>query len=1334
MVSGYSVKRPYTVFVAVVLIIVLGAISFFGMTTDLMPTIELPYIMVITSYPGASPEKVELEVTAPLEAALGTTGGLNSISSSSSDNMSMITLEFVQSTNMDSATIEVSNNIDLVKGALPEMVSSPMFLQISADMMPIMITSVDMGANADVTEVVEYVEQTVIPAFERIGGVASVTASGLSEPKLKIELDESKIQTLNEIASDDLEATLDEAYDELLSAQYSLEDAEDELKSGSSSAQNELASANAGLTNAISTLNALLAEKTTLTADKAAFEGELQMMQFLSSIRSDTDIPMPPIPPSTTPTTITLDGYYTVISNLITDITTVNSSLLVPPTPPPPATSVPITEYNLFNSINETIFFHNDFQTAWKNSISNLQNTPPLTSPLLMLELDKKTLAELQQLENQINDSPTRVAELEAELRNIDTQFMVLNAMEPELQSGLAEAQSGYEAVVGGQMAATTELASAQAQILIGQNSLEEVISDFETTKENALEQMDLTNIITEDMINGILTANNFSMPAGYIEGKEGEFLLKVGDAYNSVEELEQTILMTLDSTGDITVGDVAKVSIDNVSDGSYAKVNGAEGIILEFQKQSTASTTEVTDDIEDVIKTLEGEEQSLRIVPLMNQGDYIDIIINSVLQNLIFGGILAIIVLILFLRSLKPTIIIAFSIPISLLFAITLMYFTDVTLNMISLSGLALGVGMLVDNSIVVIENIYRMRHLGVPARTAAIDGAKQVAGAIAASTLTTVCVFLPIVFTEGISRQLFTDMGLTIAYSLFASLIVALTLVPAMSSLILKNITVQTRKTLFDKLTDLYSKALAFSLKRKSVVIIPVLVLLAVAILGTTVMGTAFMPEMSSTQMSATLSLPSEDKETDIFQLSDQYSTQIQSIEGVAYVGAMGGNSGGMLSMGGGSGVSFYILLEQDSPYDNKAVEKLIYEKTAFLKGEISIQASTMDMSALTGSGIQINLRSNSLDQLISESERIAQILGTVEGIGEVTTGYEDAETEIRVTVNKEKAMRKGLTVAQVYSEIAASLSLETDSTIVNYGDENFPVVISTNEGSSLTVETLPYFSIELETNDSSIDMPEEDDEEEEEDEQDDNFVVLKDIATITEEKTVPSIGRDNLARYNVISATIAEGYNIGLVSREVEQAMARYTPPEGCSIITEGENEMINDTMGDLVLMITLAVVFIYLIMVAQFQSLMSPFIVLFTLPLAFTGGLLFLWICGLELSIISMLGFLVLAGVVVNNGIVFVDYTNQLRENGSPLIDALIETGRSRIRPILMTALTTILAMSTMALGIGQGAEMTQPMAIVTIGGLAYATVLTLFIVPVIYAIIHGKKERKNRGSK
>ena len=806
--------------------------------------------------------------------------------------------------------------------------------------------------------------------------------------------------------------------------------------------------------------------------------------------------------------------------------------------------------------------------------------------------------------------------------------------------------------------------------------------------------------------------AQNFNMPAGYITEGEEQYLVKVGEEYASLEELENTLLMHMDvdGVGDVRLSDVADIVLTDNAGESYAKVNGNDGVVLSFQKQSTASTATVSQRINSAIAQLQEQNPGLHITPLMDQGDYIDMVVGSVLSNLLWGGLLAIIVLIFFLKDAKPTFIVACSIPFSLMCAITLMYFTDVTLNIISLSGLALGVGMLVDNSIVVIENIYRLRSLGVPASKAAIQGAKQVSGAIFASTLTTICVFLPIVFTQGISRELFTDMGLTIAYSLLASLVVALTLVPAMGAAVLKN-TKEKSHRWFDAFVEGYQRLLGWALRHKAPVLSGVTALLAISIFLTTQMGTAFIPAMDSPQMSATLTMPRGAAQQDAYAMADTVMERIAAVDGVETVGAMSGGSGMSSMMGGsssGGSITYYILLSDDRTATNADVSAAIEAQVADLDCTVEVQESTMDMSALGGSGVELVITGRGLDEMNAIADDLRGILRSTEGLVDISENSVTGNPETRITVDKYKAMQHGLTVAQIYSELAAELKAENTATTLTLDGTDTPVVVVKPAGQAPTRGNIM---------DHAFTVTNAEGEEE--------TVRLYDIAAKQETDSVSSINRENGARTMSVSAGVDARHNIGLVSRELEKKLADYELPEGYTVEIAGENETINSAMTDLVKMIALAVVFIYLIMVAQFQSLMSPFIVMFTIPLAFTGGLLALWLTGSELSIIAMLGFLVLAGVVVNNGIVFVDNINQLRLAGMDRTKAILETGRTRIRPVLMTALTTILAMSTMALGIGDGAEMTQPMAIVTIGGLTYATLLTLLVVPVLYDIFRKK---------
>lgn len=1307
--SRFSVQKPFTVLVAVILILVLGFISFTNMTTDLLPAIELPYILVITTYPGASPEKVESTVTRPLEATLGTAGGVKNITSTSSENSSMVVLEFESGTNMDSAMIALSNSVDLVEGSFPDEVGSPILMQMSPDMLPVMIASVDIEGK-NVEQVSEFVTETVQPAFERLDGVASVEPQGLVESRLTVTMNQSKIDLLNarvlagvnseladaekEIADGWAELAKSEnqlvtGRQEIADGQQKLNDAQSALSGQKGEMSAQLAKGSAEVDSATAQLNALLAEETTLNANKAAFEAEKAAMQQLAAMQTQVD----------------------------TLACTVASAAAQMINPNAGAITDPADAITAITAMDDAAF-----DLIW----AGIVGTSGATLPDTMKSMTRKDFLALYA---QVQAAPARITAIDTELTNIQTRLMAATAMKPQLQAALQQAKDGYAQLESGKMtavneltkgevtmqstqtqldAAKTQLESGEEQLKTAREQLQDAQEQFEEARDQAYRQANLDGVITQDTIAQILMAQNFSMPAGYVDDEGRSLLVKVGDNFTSVGEVENALLFHIEAgdIGDVRLNDVADLEITNNAGESYAKVNGNEGVLLTMQKQSVASTATVTHALNATIAELSAENEGLRIVPLLDQGQYIDLVISSVLQNLLFGGVLAILILLLFLRDLKPTFIIACSIPISVLFALVLMYFSGITLNLISLSGLALGVGMLVDNSIVVIENIYRLRGEGVPAARAAMLGAKQMSGAIIASTLTTICVFLPIVFTEGITRQLFQDMGLTIAYSLIASLVAALTVVPAMGSTMLRA-THEQKPGLLDKVINGYGKLLSLALRHKAVVLLLAVALLGYAVFETTRMGTAFIPSMDSPQISMSMSMPDEATEDETYAMADEVMTRTLAVDGVETVGAMGGGSG---LMGGGSGVSYYVLLAEERDVSNTEIARAITEATADLACEVSVSESNMDMSALGGSGIQIALRGTNLDVLGETARDLAVKLRDVNGLTEIDDGQGESSDELRFTVNKDAAMRHGLTVAQVYSEISKAVSTETSSTTLSVGAEDYPVVI-VKDGGATRQSILDHVITVTKQNGETED------------------VRLDSIATANNAYSVAGIQRENQQRTMKVSAAVADGYNIGLVSRDVEKLLDGYTLPAGCTAEIEGENETINSAMSDLVLMILLAVVFIYLIMVAQFQSLLSPFIVMFTLPLAFTGGLLLLRISGMELSIIAMLGFLVLAGIVVNNGIVFVDTINQLRMDGMKKREAILRTGKTRMRPILMTALTTILAMSTMALGIGDGAEMTQPMAVVTIGGLIYATVLTLFVVPVLYDIFYRRAVKR-----
>ncbi len=1211
MLPKFSVRKPLTVFVSVVMVLMLGFVSFTKMTPDLLPSIDLPYVIAMTTYPGSSPEKIETTVTKPIEQAVSTTSGIKNVTSVSNENYSVVILEFNQDTNMDTAMLDLNGKIDLIKGSLEDGVGSTTLMQLNPDMMPVMTLSVDVD-NMDVEEVSTYVNNEIIPKFERINGVASVTGVGLVEKQLKVSLNKDKIDQLNKELKSSVTSELDKQ-------------------------QSQLNNTNSEIQKGKATL-----EKQSNAQMKKLLEASSQLQSGINQLESMAGI------------------------------------------------------------LNSTGSSKEDLEKYIASATTTLNNTKSKLKDLKeqLNDLPEDSAVDKEQLQQDISNLESIITSLEKAISNAGQGVGAVDSLET-----LKKQQKELESA---KLTLSQELTKATVQLSVNESQIKSAETQLNEARKQALESADITDKITPETINQILTAENFSMPAGYISDDETEYSVKVGDKFTSINEVKNLILFSMDGIGDVHLKDIANVKMSDNSSDSYTNINGNAGVMLSFQKTSTASTTKVCKEINKVIKDLNNSNDKLHILSLMDQGVYIDFIISSVLDNLIYGGILAIIVLLIFLKSIKPTIVIAFSIPISLLFAIVLMYFSGVTLNIISLSGLALGVGMLVDNSIVVIENIYRLRNKGMGKFKAAVYGARQVSGAIFASTLTTICVFLPIVFTEGITRQLFTDMGLTIAYSLIASLIVALTLVPCMASNLLSNIDEKSHP-LFDKIVDGYEKLLRLCLRFKPVVLCFSVALLIVVAFATAKIGTSFMPKMDSPQMMATINLDSVLPKDEARHITDQVVQQVLTIKDVKGIGAM--NSSGTMSFGTSSNnpnnMSAYVILKDDKKKTNDEISEEIKEKTKSLNCEVTVSSSSMDTSSLGESGLQIIVKGDDLDELKKISDDLVGMLSKIEGTTDINGGMGVTTKEEKIVINKNKAMKYGLTVAQVFQQVSAKLSTETTSTTLTINSEDYPVIIVNNNTSNL--DKLKNVEITGTKGTESV------------------SVKLKDISSIEMTDTPTSINHDNQTRYISVTAGIDSKHNIGLVSKEVQSKLDDYKSPTGYEIKMGGETESINQAISDLIKMIALAIAFIYLIMVAQFQSLLSPFIVMFTIPLAFTGGLLALIITGQELSVISMLGFLVLAGVVVNNGIVFVDYVNQLRISGLNKKEALIEAGRTRMRPILMTALTTILAMSTMALGVGMGAEMSQALAIVTIGGLAYATLLTLFVVPTLYDIFHRRKE-------
>ena len=1276
----FSVKKPLTVFVAVLAILVLGVVAYLKMTPDLMPNMDFPYVILVTTDPGASPETVEADITKPLEQSMATLDRIKNVTSSSMDSVSMVVLEFEDGVNMDTVSVDIQQKINQLKGSWSDTVGDPYVLKMNPSMLPVQVAALSYDGK-DITELSDFVTDTLSPKLEGITGVASVTVSGKVQHQLHVILSQKKLDDLSRRLSDAIAKQLDDAAGQLSSARGQVNSAKAAIRSAEESAvRDAVTQALTTIQDSLKTmrasrdqLQANLRELAEIQAEKARLEAENAPYQArIEAIRHD---------PSMT-------------------------------------------------------------EEEKQAAIAEIESDPEyvrIQAELAALDLRMAALGvKWDEAVQRAKEWQKQLEELEKQLRDLETDEGVAKLADQVTAGTLTMAD------------AVTQIISANIQLDSALNQIDQGLQTLEESRSAALSQADLSSSLNLSTITALLTAQNFSMPAGYLKEDGVNYMVSVGDAIGTRQDLEDLVLFDLgmDGIDPIRMKDVADVAITDNSSEIYDKLNGKDGVIVSFNKQSTYATAEVSDNINSRFRELEAEYQGLSFVPLMDQGDYIYLIINSILSSLGWGALFSVLILYLFLRDLRPTVITLCSIPISVIFAVVLMYFSGVTINMISLSGLAVAVGMLVDNSVVVIENIYRLRAKGATVIQAAVSGARQVLGAITASTLTTVCVFLPIVFVEGITKQLFTDLALTMTYSLLASLIVALTLVPAMASGMLRKEKPQ-KPGLLDRVYPAYRKAVSWSLRHRAVVLLLSLVLLLGSAGATLARGFAFMPNIDMNTVNLTVSMPEGCTREQAVSLADEVLRRAAQVENVETVGAMMSSSGSfggmdmtsMMSSGGGAyDVTAYITLTEGAS-GAKAGQQI---EAACTGMDCTVTASgAMDsyMTYLTGSGVALNVYGSDMEQMQSAAKTLAAKLATVPGTENVSDGLEQAATALHLSVDRNAAMEKGLTVAQVYMAVASALT-DTDSSLsLTLDGLDVSVSIQSPEESRMTREKLMDLEIDPSAmsamssmmsaasgsgsmsgmsgmssgSTSAIQAAEP--------------VRLGDIAKLEETVSLNTIHRDQQRRYITVSADVADGYNVTKVTTAAQAAIAEVDLPQGITASFQGENEAIMDAIRQLLLMLLLGIVLVYLVMVAQFQSLRSPLIVMFTIPLAFTGGFLALLLAGIEVSVVSLVGFVMLVGVIVNNGIVLVDYINQLRLEGMGRREAIIEAGVTRLRPILMTSLTTILGLVVMAFGKDVGTALMQPVALVCIGGLLYATLMTLLVVPCMYDILSRRDLRK-----
>ena len=1274
----FSVKKPFTVLVAVIMVIMLGLVSVQNMQTNLLPNVNTPYLMVVTVYPGASPERVENEVSDVMESALGTISGVKNVTATSAENYSLLLMEFEDDTDMNSAVVKVSNKVDQTTSSLPSTCMTPSIIEYTLNMNAFMTVAVSREGSS-VYDLSDFIKNTMTPYVQRKGGVSSVSSSGLVEQLVQVQLNQEKVDAINEKLMELIDTQLEVAHTQL-------EEAEAKIKAGRAEYDKQFK--NFGNTVSNTVMGSLSSEVgSAVEVVRKQAEALLQSVNNLIAVVKEPEV---------------------------------QQALI----------EVQAGLQRVLDKFNST-------------GMRDIDSLIEIVSELR--DITDKLSSALQTLQNRINtETGTQgegAADLADELQLQDSLNVIYKTLEDTIKAmdNVPGMMSEFSKALGNftqqQMVAYMQFTEAREQLNEYEKQLSEAKTQYEAAKEKALASADVTKQLDIKTLATLIYAQNFSMPAGYVKDSSGKsWLLKVGEEYDSIEDISGALLLHVDGFGDVRLSDVADVEVIDNAEASYTRLNGERAAVLKIYKGATSSASEVSDNCLSAFQELEAQYDGLHVVVLSNQGNYITIIVKSILSSMVIGAALAIIVLALFLRDVKPTLVVGFSIPLSVLFAVVLMYFTGMDLNVMTLAGLSLGIGMLVDNSIVVIENIYRLRGRGVPAARAAVQGAKQVGMSVVASTLTSVCVFLPVVFSSSIVKSLMQPMSLCIGYCLMASLIVALTVVPAAASTVLKKAEPKQLKW-FDKIQDKYAKSLEWCFRHRALPLLAAVVLLAFCGWRVFSMGVELLPTITSNEAIVTLSTTKDLSKEDSYAIAGKAVEAMLEVDHVEEVGITTDTRVAGMDIGQlGLPTTITDLLNAANSYGTYQVNVMLDESLSSSEIETARQAledalsgiedctakveisGMQELTSQLASGLSVKIYGADAETLSQLSEKVVDIVNDTEGFANATNGLGSGDATINLQIDRDKVRSYGLTVAQVYQQIAAKLTTTTTAqTPVTVDGSTMSVQISNNLD-PVTKENM--MDITFETTVMSADGT-----------TSTGTCTLADMATWDTGSAPDSITSEDQTQYVSVTADTLDGYNTTVQARVLEKKLNEFAlsdeMPEGCSFSMGGESDSVNFMVNEMVQWLGLALPFVYLVMVAQFQSLLSPFIVLFTIPLAFTGGLLGMLFTGQQLTMISLMGFIVLMGTVVNNGIVFVDYANQLRLGGMERRAALIATGKTRMRPILMTTLTTVLAMLQLVFSNDMASQLMSGMAIVIICGLSYATLMTLYIVPILYDILFRK---------
>ena len=864
---------------------------------------------------------------------------------------------------------------------------------------------------------------------------------------------------------------------------------------------------------------------------------------------------------------------------------------------------------------------------------------------------------------------------------------------------------------------------------------------------------------LTISQVVQVLNAENVNLSGGRLEEGVQEYLVRTVNEFESVDEIGN-VIVSPESVTPIYLRDIATVQLGYKEREAITRIEGREAVEVAIYKEGDANTVDVARNLDRRLTSLENVLPSeMKLVNVYDQSTFIQSAVDEVVNAGLIGGLLAILILYFFLRDFRTTVIISVSIPVSVIATFNMMYGFDLTLNIMSLGGLALGIGLLVDNSIVVLENIARHRELGKDSMLAARTGASEVTQAVVASTLTTIAVFFPLVFVQGIAGQLFRDQALTVTFSLLASLLVAITLIPMLASFgrdskkpkiaepnlkppktafgrVLRAIRlfIFTRiprwiargiylastfvarvlriafspitlsfKAVTDWLTNRYPRVLGWALDRKGAVLFVAFGLLAGAVWMTPRLGIELIPQLAQGEFNVEFKLepgtPLEQTDRVLARLQ-QAGLSEEAIKTSFAVAGTGNRMDANPDQGGENWGEMHVVLNEQAG-EARAMNAL----RSVLEREPGIQYEFNYPTLFTfDTPVEIEITGYDLDKLKRVAQDVAGRLDASDRFADVKSTMESGNPEVQIYFDRERAAALGLAVSDVANRVVSNVRGDI-ATRYSWRDRKIDVLVRVQEEDRANINKIRELVVNPES---------------------ERPIPLSTIADVVIDVGPGEIRRIGQERVALVSANLNYG-DLGAAATEINGIIEAAAVPPGLSVALGGQSEEMDRSFRSLLLALALAVFLVYLIMASQFESLLHPFVIFFSIPLALVGAVFALWATGSTISVVVFIGLILLAGIVVNNAIVLVDLINQLRAQGTPKIEAIKEAGRLRLRPILMTTLTTTLGLLPMAMGFGEGAEIRAPMAITVIGGLLVSTLLTLLVIPVMYTILDRRPD-------